>query len=96
MQIRIAQSKGKKDRYTLLSKKTLVVLRKYFKEYKPKEWLFEGENGTDLRYIQSLLGHSSSKTTEIYTHITTKGFDQIKNPLDKLEIWRIKSIKIWN
>ncbi len=44
------------------------------------------ENGTDLRYIQNLLGHSSSKTTEIYTHITTKGFDQIKNPLDKLEI----------
>ena len=113
----------------MLSKKTLVVLRKYFKEYKPKEWLFEGEgggqyadssiyniftkalktakitkkvsihtlrhsfathlleNGTDLRYIQSLLGHSSSKTTEIYTHITKKGFDQIKNPLDKLEIY---------
>jgi site-specific recombinase XerD len=44
------------------------------------------ENGTDIRYIQSLLGHSSSKTTEIYTHITTKGFDQIKNPLDKLNI----------
>ena len=86
MQIRIQQSKGKKDRYTLLSKKTLITLRQYFKEYKPKEWLFEGENGTDLRYIQSLLGHSSSKTTEIYTHITNKGFDQIKNPLDKLEI----------
>jgi integrase/recombinase XerD len=44
------------------------------------------ENGTDIRYIQSLLGHSSSKTTEIYTHITTKGFDQIKSPLDKLDI----------
>ncbi len=44
------------------------------------------ENGTDLRYIQSLLGHESSKTTEIYTHITTKGFDQIKSPLDKLNI----------
>ena len=84
--IKIQQSKGKKDRYTLLTKKTLVVLRKYFKEYKPKELLFEGESGTDLRYIQSLLGHSSSKTTEIYTHITNKGFDQIKNPLDKLEI----------
>lgn len=44
------------------------------------------ENGTDLRYIQILLGHESTKTTEIYTHITTKGFDQIKNPLDGLDI----------
>ena len=44
------------------------------------------ESGTDLRYIQSLLGHSNSKTTEIYTHITTKGFNQIKSPLDNLEI----------
>lgn len=127
MQIRVAQGKGKKDRYTLLSNKALVVLRQYFKQYKPKAWLFEGqygeqyssrsiqavlkvavvkanikkritvhtlrhsfathllENGTDLRYIQSLLGHESSKTTEVYTHITTKGFDQIKSPLDKLD-----------
>lgn len=44
------------------------------------------ENGVDLRYIQSMLGHESSKTTEIYTHITTKGFDQIKSPLDNLDI----------
>ena len=44
------------------------------------------ESGTDLRYIQSLLGHQSTKTTEIYTHITVKGFDQIKNPLDRLDI----------
>ena len=44
------------------------------------------EAGTDIRYIQSLLGHSSGKTTEIYTHITTKGFEQIKSPLDRLNI----------
>ncbi len=44
------------------------------------------ENGTDLRYIQALLDHESSKTTEIYTHVTTKGFEQIKSPLDQLDI----------
>lgn len=44
MQIRVSQSKGKKDRYTLLSKKTLLILRQYFTEYKPGEWLFEGED----------------------------------------------------
>jgi len=127
MLIRVEQAKGKKDRYTLLSRKTLETLRQYFIEYKPKEWLFEGETGgqystssidkilkrglkatgikkritvhslrhsfathlleagTDLRYIQNLLGHESIKTTEIYTHITTKGLDQIINPLDKME-----------
>ena len=37
-------------------------------------------------FIKTLLGHESSKTTEIYTHVTTKGFDQIKNPLDGLDI----------
>ncbi len=42
------------------------------------------ESGTDLRYIQDLLGHSSSKTTEIYTHVSTKSIQQIKSPFDNL------------
>lgn len=42
------------------------------------------ESGTDLRYIQELLGHQSSKTTEIYTHVTTKGIQNIRSPLDDL------------
>ncbi|WP_252737156.1 tyrosine-type recombinase/integrase, partial [Zobellia galactanivorans] len=102
----------------------LEDLRIYFREWKPKEYLFEGrkggkysaesivkivkeaakkagirqsvtphtlrhsfathllESGVNLRQIQVLLGHSSSKTTEIYTHVTTNTFKSIKNPLD--------------
>jgi integrase len=42
------------------------------------------EAGTDLRFIQALLGHSSIKTTTLYTHLTKKGVDKIQSPLDRL------------
>lgn len=42
------------------------------------------ESGVDLRYIQELLGHASTKTTEIYTHVTQKNISEILSPLDRL------------
>ena len=42
------------------------------------------ENGTDLRYIQEILGHSSSRTTEIYTHVSSKSIQNITSPFDYL------------
>src|SRR3989344_5415906 len=42
------------------------------------------EQGTDIRHIQKLLGHSDLKTTEIYTHVSRKNLSNIKSPLDNI------------
>jgi len=125
----IRGAKGNKDRIAPLPLSMIEMLRTYYKDYKPRYWLFEGskagekytessiqqvfrhavkkagitkyvtvhtlrhsyathllENGVDLRFIQSILGHKSSKTTEIYTHVTTKSIEKIKSPFDNLKL----------
>jgi integrase/recombinase XerD len=42
------------------------------------------EAGTDIRYIQLLLGHASTRTTEVYTHVSRKDLARIRSPLDEL------------
>ena len=127
MQIFIRQGKGKKDRYSILSKSNLEILREYWKIYKPKEYLFSGryrtdaisarsvqkvlveslknakisknatvhtlrhsfathllDAGTDICYIQRLLGHTRITTTTIYLHLRRMDLLNIKSPLDIL------------
>jgi len=108
MIITIRQSKGRNDRIVPLTENLLNLLRKFYKKYKPKEYLFNGQNslqysvtscnkiikkylgnkyhfhllrhscftnlteqGVDIHAIQKLAGHKSSKTTEIYTQVST-------------------------
>lgn len=120
----IKDSKGKKDRHTVLSPLLLDLLRNYYKVHKPSYWLFEGQDGgqysatsiqqiyrravketgsnpwstphtlrhsfathlmqrgVNIRYIQTALGHSSTKTTEVYTRVLSINSKTLKSPLD--------------
>ncbi|MDR2963112.1 MAG: site-specific integrase [Bacteroidales bacterium] len=126
MQVRIENSKGKKDRYVNLPESILGDLRTYYTVYKPKEYLFEGqyggkysirsvqavfktamrkakinkavgihglrhsyathllEAGTDMTFIQKLLGHADLKTTEIYARVSNRQLSRVKSPLDDM------------
>lgn len=118
MIINIRQAKGRKDRVVPLSANVLQCIREYYKEYKPKEYLFNGqfdvkysatscnqlvkqylgnqyhfhllrhscftsllESGTDIRIIQKIAGHASTKTTEIYTHVSNQLLNKINLPI---------------
>ncbi|MDD5731679.1 MAG: tyrosine-type recombinase/integrase [Patescibacteria group bacterium] len=119
----VRQSKGNKDRTTIISDKVADVLKKYLANKNGKELVFGSdfggklttrtvqsifhdaikktsikkeatchslrhsfathllESGTDIRYIQELLGHNSVQTTQIYTKVTNYGLKNIKSPL---------------
>lgn len=61
MMIRIEQAKGKKDRYTILSKHLLDELRVYWQKYKPVKWLFPGNEGRHLTYAGARLAYVKAK-----------------------------------
>jgi len=82
MQIRVCLGKGKKDRYTILSKTTLDLLRKYYKSYRPKDWLFEGFSHNEYKQysstsVQKILKKACKKakiTKHIYLHCLRHSF----------------------
>lgn len=125
--ILIRQSKFGKDRYVMFSDALRHLLRAYYKEFRPKVYLFEHprwrtpitpstfqkvfkralkrariakevtphtlrhcfathglENGTDVRRVQVLLGHTSVKTTQHYTHVAEDFLTTTPSPLDEL------------
>lgn len=126
MQVLIERAKGKKDRYVNLPESILGQLREYYKIYRPKKFLFEGqfgnqysirsvqkvfkdamrrakinksvgihslrhsfathllESGTDMSFIQKLLGHNNINTTLIYAHVSKKDLSKVKSPLDNI------------
>lgn len=44
------------------------------------------ESGLDIRYIQELLGHKSTRTTEIYTHVSQRNLVAVRSPIEDLDV----------
>lgn len=128
MIINIIQAKGNKDRQVMLTDSLIPLLENYYREYKSKEYVLNGqsslqysdrsvgevikqlatkaginkrvythlmrhcsfthmvENGLDIHLIQRLAGHSSPKTTAIYTHISHNLISKIQSPLSNISI----------
>ncbi len=61
MLIKVREGKGRKDRYTVLSRRALEYLRYYYKCYRPQKWLFEGEHGP---ICTRLIGRSISMAVQ--------------------------------
>jgi site-specific recombinase XerD len=126
--LHIRAGKGNVDRIVPIPEKIWDKIKVYLKNYKPLEYLFEGqgggrysvesvynifkkslhraginkevgvhslrhsyathlhESGLDIRFIQELLGHKSTRTTEIYTHVSRKDLMRIKSPIEDMDI----------
>lgn len=126
--LHIRAGKGNVDRMVPIPEKIWDKIKGYLKNYKPSEYLFEGqsggrysvesvynifkkslrraginkdvgvhslrhsyathlhESGLDIRFIQELLGHKSTRTTEIYTHVSRKDLIRIKSPIEDMDI----------
>lgn len=97
MQIAVRQGKGRKDRYSMLSQANLLLLRQYWKLYRPSYWLFPGkpsDNPIAIRNIQQIFYDSAAKagiTKDVSIHTLRHCF--ATHLLEqKTDIWTVKQL----